>query len=121
MEVKEKVSALLEMGFTVDEAISLAKGNYRTVPDPEPKPEPEPKQEPKPEPKPDSEPKPEPKPEPKQEPDAGPWNRIEKALVKLTESVINSNINNKQQPTPMNAQDVLGLMLEPEKPAERSK
>ena len=121
MEQKEKVSTLLEMGFTVDEAISLAKGNYRTVPDPEPKqePEPEPKQEPAPEPK--QEPKQEPAPEPKQTPDPEPWNRIEKALAKLTESVINSNINNKQQPAPMNAQDVLGLMLEPGNPAERSK
>ena len=109
MEQKEKVSTLLEMGFTVDEAISLAKGNYRTVPDPEPKQEPEP------------EPKQEPAPEPKQTPDPEPWNRIEKALAKLTESVINSNINNKQQPAPMSAQDVLGLMLEPGNPAERSK
>lgn len=109
MELKEKVSALLEMGFTVDEAISLAKGNYRTVPDPEPKqtPDPEPEQKPG--------------QELKQTPDPEPWNRIEKALAKLTESVINSNINNKQQPAPMNAQDVLGLMLEPGNPAERSK
>lgn len=114
MDTKEKVSTLVEMGFTVDEAISLAKGNYRTVPDPEPKQDPEPKPDPKQEPAP--EPKQEPKPDPKQEP----WDRIEQALAKLTESVINSNINNKQQPAPMNAQDVLGLMLEPGKPAERS-
>lgn len=114
MDNKEKVSILVEMGFTVDEAISLAKGNYRTVPDPEHKPEPVP------------ETKPEPKQDPKQEepktnPEPEPWERIEKALATLTQSVIQSNINNKQQPVQMSAQDVLGLMLEPGKPAERSK
>lgn len=120
MDTKEKVSALVEMGFTVDEAISLAKGNYRTVPDPKQEPENDPKQEP------GSDPKQEPGSDPKQEPGNDskqnePWERIEQALAKLTQSVINSNINNKQQPAPMNAQDVLGLMLEPAKPAERSK
>ena len=111
MDSKEKVSVLVEMGFTVDEAISLAKGNYRTVPDPTPEPKPAPA----------PEPKQEPAPEPKQEPAPEPWERIEKALTTLTQSVIQSNINNKQQPVQMSAQDVLGLMLEPGKPAERSK
>lgn len=113
MDSKEKVSVLVEMGFTVDEAISLAKGNYRTVPDPAPAPEPAPAPKP--------EPAPEPTPAPAPEPDSEPWERIEKALATLTQSVIQSNINNKQQPQQMSAQDVLGLMLEPGKPAERSK
>ena len=123
MDTKEKVSTLVEMGFTVDEAISLAKGNYRTVPDPKPEPgqnartEPAGKQEPGEDP---GQGQPEPKQEPGQNEKTEPWERIEQALAKLTQSVINNNINNKQQPTPMNAQDVLGLMLEPGTPAERS-
>lgn len=139
MDTKEKVSTLVEMGFTVDEAISLAKGNYRTVPDPKPGAAPEPGQSAGTEPgqSAGTEPgKPSEKQEPGTDPGEGktepaqntgqnektePWERIEQALAKLTQSVINSNINNKQQPTPMNAQDVLGLMLEPAKPAERSK
>ena len=135
MDTKEKVSTLIEMGFTVDEAISLAKGNYRTVPDPkqepgsDPKQEPgsDPKQEPESDPKqkPGSDPKHEPGSDPKQEPGNDskqnePLERIEQALAKLTQSVINSNINNKQQPAPQTTQDVLGLMLEPAKPEERS-
>lgn len=120
MDNKEKVSVLVEMGFTVDEAISLAKGNYRTVPDPEQKTEPVPetKTEPKTDPKQEQ---PKTQPEPEQKTDSEPWERIEKALATLTQSVIQSNINNKQQPKQMTAQDVLGLMLEPGKPAERSK
>ena len=127
MDTKEKVSTLVEMGFTVDEAISLARRNYRTVPDPKQEPGNDPKQEPGSDPKqePGSEPKQEPGSDPKQEPGNDPkqnepWERIEQALAKLTQSVINSNINNKQQPAPQTAQDVLGLMLEPAKPAERS-
>ena len=125
MGTKEKVSALVEMGFTVDEAISLAKGNYRTVPDPKPAgdPEPEPAGDPEPKPAgdPELEPAGDPELKPAGDPEPKPWERIEQALAKLTQSVINSNINNKQQPTPMSAQDVLGLMLEPENPAERGK
>ena len=103
MDTKEKVLTLVEMGFTVDEAVSLAKGNYRTVPDPKQEPGNDPKQEQGNDPKQNK-----------------PWEQIEQALAKLTQSVINSNINNKQQPAPQTAQDVLGLMLEPAKPAERS-
>lgn len=132
MDTKEKVSALVEMGFTVDEAISLAIGNYRTVPDPKPANEPSGAQAPGQNAGTGPSGTQEPKEDPGQEPGQGqqepgqnektePWERIEKALAKFTQSVINSNINNKQQPAPMNAQDVLGLMLEPGKPAERSK
>lgn len=36
MEDKEKLTALVEMGFTTEEALALVKGNYRTVPDQKP-------------------------------------------------------------------------------------
>lgn len=121
MTDKEKITTLVNMGFSIDEAMALAAGNYRTVPDGTPEPKQDHKQE---EPKPDrgpEDPKQDPeKEEPEQKPSSEPWERIEQALAKLTQSVIQSNINNKQQPQPMTAQDVLGLMLEPRKPAERS-
>lgn len=35
MKNKEKITTLVSMGFTADEALALVNGNYRTVPDTE--------------------------------------------------------------------------------------
>lgn len=112
MENKEKVSVLVEMGFTVDEAIALTTGNYRTVPDPEPAAKPEPKQEPKQDPKP--EPKQDPKPEKSLDQVLEEWEK--KLTANITAAVIKQNINNQQQPAQETTEDILARMLEPTAP-----
>lgn len=116
MDQKEKITTLVNMGFTVDEALALATGNYRTVPDQnqQPQPQPEPKQ-----PEPQSDPQPEP-----QQPQPGDrleqlFTGLQQSISKLEQSIIKGNINESNQPPQQTANDILGLMLEPAKPAER--
>jgi len=124
MTDKEKITALTEMGFTIDEAIALAKGNYRTVPDPkpeQPKPEPEqPKQDPNQE-QPKQDPKQEqPKQDPKQEqPKQDPMDMeaFGKSLAEtIAKILIQNNIATEQQPKTETVEDLLGKMLEPKAP-----
>ena len=115
MTDKEKITALTEMGFTIDEAIALAKGNYRTVPDPkpeQPKPEPEqPKQDPN-----QEQPKQDPKQEqPKQDPMD--MEAFGKSLAEtIAKILIQNNIATEQQPKTETVEDLLGKMLEPKAP-----
>lgn len=105
MTDKEKITALTEMGFTIDEAIALAKGNYRTVPDP--------KQEPA------ADPKPKPAADPKQDPQdlSAVLDNFGKNLAKtISETLVAQNILQAQQPAKMETTDILGLMLEPKAP-----
>lgn len=110
MEQKEKVTALINMGFSVDEALALAAGNYRTVPDPQPaaadNQEPEQKE-------------PGEKPEDKK-PDVPDFSdqirQLNDTVEKLKNSLIQQNINNTIQPHAQSTDDILALMLEPHKP-----
>ena len=106
MTGKEKINTLLEMGFTLDEAIALANGNYRTVPDEGKPADPEGKHaDPKP-----ADPKPaDPKP-------ADPGFDYEKMAKSLTDAIMKANINNREQPARQTPEDVLSLMLEPKAP-----
>ena len=109
MEQKEKVTTLINMGFSVDEALALAAGNYRTVPDPQPASEhQEPEQK-----------EPEEKPEDKKPevPDFSEQIRqLNDTVEKLKNSLIQQNINNTVQPNVQSTDDILALMLEPHKP-----
>ena len=108
MTGKEKINTLLEMGFTLDEAIALANGNYRSVPDPKP-------ENPKPaDPKP-ADPKPE-DPKPEDPKPADPGFDYEKMAKSLTDAIMKANINNREQPARQTPEDVLSLMLEPKAP-----
>lgn len=108
MTEKEKVTALLNMGFTTEEALALATGKYRTVPDSKEEENPEPVKEP----------------EPIQEKDVKQNEDLSTVLSsfgeqlskQITEGIIKSNIINIQQPAKQTAEDVLALMLEPNKP-----
>lgn len=111
MTAKEKITALVGMGFSIDEAMALASGNYRTVPDDTQQAEPEP------------EPVPEPKPaEPAEQPAAQPdlKSTLEEFGKTLTESIskaiIAQNILQEQQPAQQSPEEILGLMLEPKAP-----
>ena len=118
MDEKEKITTLVNMGFSVDEALALATGNYRTVPDKQPEQQPEQPQQPQ---------KPE-QPEQPQQPEQPeqPENRLEQlfgnlqnSISRLEQSIIRQNINEDQQPEKMEVKDILGIMLEPEEPAGR--
>lgn len=118
MTAKEKITTLVEMGFSIDEAMALASGNYRTVPDDtqQPEPVPEPKT-------PEPEHVPEPKtPEPAEQPAAQPdlKSTLEEFGKTLTESIskaiIAQNIMREQQPAQQSPEEILGLMLEPKAP-----
>ena len=108
MTEKEKVTALLNMGFTTEEALALATGKYRTVPDTKEEENPEPVKEP----------------ETIQEKDVKQNEDLSTVLSsfgeqlskQITEGIIKSNIINIQQPAKQTAEDVLALMLEPNKP-----
>ena len=113
MTEKEKVTALLNMGFTTEEALALATGKYRTVPEPKEKPE-------------TKEDKTEQVkvPEPVQKEDIKQNEELSQVLSsfgeqlskQITEGIIKSNIINIQQPAKQTVEDVLALMLEPNKP-----
>ena len=92
MTEKEKVQSLVEMGFTIDEAIALAKGNYRTVP----------------------EPKQDPKPEKSLDQVLEEWEK--KLTANITAAFIKQNINSQQQPAQETTEDILARMLEPNAP-----
>lgn len=104
MTDKEKMTALLNMGFTTEEAIALTKGNYRTVPDrqtePQPDPQPEPQQDPQPEPQPD---------------DLKTYmQEFGRSLADtISKTLIQNNIATNQQPPQQSTEDILSLMLEP--------
>ena len=112
MEQKEKVTALINMGFSVDEALALASGNYRTVPDPQPSNNQKAEQK-------EPEEKPEEKPEDKK-PDVPDFSdqirQLNDTVEKLKNSLIQQNINNTVQPLVQSTDDILALMLEPHKP-----
>lgn len=110
MTGKEKINTLMEMGFTLDEAIALANGNYRTVPD-EGKPA-----------------DPEGKPADPEEKPADPaekvsaenpfdYDKMAMSVAKsVTEAIIKTNIIGKEQPAVQTTNDILSLMLEPNAP-----
>ena len=118
MDQKEKITTLVNMGFSVDEALALATGNYRTVPDnKQPEPQPEAKQPEQPT-QPTQPTQPEPQPEPGDKLEQL-FTGLQQSISKLEQSIIKGNINESNQPPVQTANDILGLMLEPEKPAER--
>lgn len=113
MDEKAKLETLVGMGFTVDEALALVKGNYRTVPDnkdPEPAKDPETAN------------------DPEQAKDQEPENKapemsfndlkksIDESIEKLRDELIKNNINNDTQPKKESVGDLLGRMLEPTAP-----
>ena len=110
MTGKEKINTLLEMGFTLDESIALASGNYRTVPD-EGKPA-------------DPEKKPADPAEKTSDPaDKGSaantfdYDKMAASVAKsVAEAIIKSNIIGKEQPAVQTTDDILSLMLEPNAP-----
>ena len=105
MTEKEKVTELLNMGFTMEEALALAKGNYRTVPEqPQPDPEPQPESDPQPQPA-----------------DQGLKDMLktfgEQLTSSITATLIKQNIVQSNQPgSPQTADEILSKMLEPEEP-----
>lgn len=111
MTDKEKMTALLNMGFTTEEAIALTKGNYRTVPDRQ---QPEPQQDPQPE-------EPAPKPEPQQDPQPDDLKSYMQEFGRsladtISRTLIRNNIATNQQPPQQSTEDILSLMLEPNAP-----
>lgn len=110
MTEKEKVNTLLEMGFTLDEAIALASGNYRTVPD-EGKPA-DPEEKPA-----DPEEKPEDPAEKGSTADPFDYDKMAASVAKsVAEAIIKTNIIGKEQPAVQTTNDILSLMLEPKAP-----
>lgn len=112
MDKKEKVKTLVAMGFTLEEALALATGQYRTVPD-----TPSETQDPKSQ---QANSDPEPAPE-KTDPESPDLKSILDDFGKtLTDSITNAiiakNILTEQQPKREDPQDILGLMLEPKAP-----
>ena len=105
------------MGFTLDEAIALANGNYRTVPDEGKQADPEGKPA-------DPEGNPADPEEKKADPAekgsaANPFDYDKMAMSvakSVTEAIIKSNIIGKEQPAAQTTNDILSLMLEPNAP-----
>lgn len=109
MEDKAKLTTLVSMGFSVDEALALVKGNYRTVPDPAPTdPDPTPEKDPDPAPT-----DPDPKPAEDKPSIEDLKKSIDESFKKLEDKLIEHNINNDKQPEKQSVGDILGLMLEP--------
>ncbi|MBQ1286173.1 MAG: hypothetical protein IIY19_06990 [Lachnospiraceae bacterium] len=112
MTDKEKMTALLNMGFTTEEAIALTKGNYRTVPDNR---QPEPQQDPQPEPQP--EPQQDPQPDPQPDDLKSYMQEFGRSLADtISKTLIQNNIATNQQPPQQSTEDILSLMLEPNAP-----
>lgn len=116
MDQKEKITTLVNMGFSIDAAIALATGNYRTVPDQQPE---QPEQQDQPE-QPQQPEQPE-QPQQPQQPDhlEQLFTNLQNSISKLEQLIIRQNINEDQQPEKLEVKDILGIMLEPEEPAGR--
>lgn len=112
MTNKEKMTQLLNMGFTMDESLALVNGNYRTVPDPQ-----EPQQEPQPEQQPEQQPEPQQEQQPEKPDMMSYMEAFGKSLAEqITSTLIQNNIATQQQPPQQTTEDILSLMLEPKAP-----
>lgn len=117
MDQKEKITTLVNMGFSIDEAIALATGNYRTVPDEQPEQQPQQTEQPTQPTQPEQPQQPEQPEQPDQLTQL--FTNLQNSISKLEQSIIQQNINEDQQPEKMEVKDILGIMLEPEEPAGR--